>query len=85
MISCRPHYLPREFSSILSVAVYFPPQTDAGTKAALNELYKAISKQVNAHPEAVLLVAGTLMQANLNQFYLISTSMSHVQQEENIF
>jgi hypothetical protein len=32
MISCRPHYLPREFSSVFFVAVYIPPQTDAGTK-----------------------------------------------------
>jgi hypothetical protein len=52
MISCRPHYLQREFSSILFVAIYLPPQTDAGTKTTINELYKAISKQVNAHPEA---------------------------------
>ena len=35
-----------------------PPQSEAGTKTALNELYSAISKQENAHPEAVLLVAG---------------------------
>ena len=39
-------------------AVYIAPQTDAGTKTSLNELYTAISKQENAHPEAVLLVAG---------------------------
>ena len=58
MITCRPHYLPREFSSILFVAVYSPPQTDAGTKTVLNELYKAIRKQENAHPEAALIVAG---------------------------
>ena len=58
MINCRPHYLPREFSSILFVAVYLPPQTDAGTKTALNQLYKTINKQENAHPEAALLVAG---------------------------
>ena len=58
MISCRAHYLPREFTSILFVAVYLPPQTDADTKTALNELYKSISKQENAHPEAALLVAG---------------------------
>ena len=77
MISCRPHYLPREFSSILFVAVYLPPQTNAGTKTALNQLYKAISKQENAHPEAALLEAG-----DLNLFHLISTSMSHVQPEE---
>ena len=57
MISCRPHYLPREFSSILFVAVYLPPQTNAGPKTALNQLYKAIRKHENTHPEAVLLVA----------------------------
>ena len=58
MISCRPHYLPREFSTIFFGAVYLPPQTDAGTKTTLNELYKAISKQKNAHPQVGLLVAG---------------------------
>jgi hypothetical protein len=57
MISWRPHYLPRVFSSIFFRAVYLPPQTDAVTKIALNALYKAISKQENAHPEVVLLVA----------------------------
>ena len=56
MISWSPHYLPRELS-IFFVGVYLPPQTDAGTKTALNELYKAISKQENAHPEETLLVA----------------------------
>ena len=52
MISCRPHYIPREFSSVFFIAVYIPPQTDAGTKSALNGLYSAISKQENTHPEA---------------------------------
>ena len=55
MISCRPHYLPRVFSSIFFVSVYLPPQTDAGTKTALN--FKAISKQENAHSEVALLVS----------------------------
>jgi hypothetical protein len=58
MINCRPHYLPREFSSQLFVAVYLPPQTDAGTKTALSQLYKEISKQETEHPKAVLLVVG---------------------------
>jgi hypothetical protein len=57
MISFRPHYLPREFSSILFVAIYLPPQSEAGTKTALKQLYKAISKEENTHPEAALLVA----------------------------
>jgi hypothetical protein len=55
-------------SSIFFVAVYLPPQTNAGTKTAL-ELYKAISKQENAHPEAVLLMAGDFNTGNLNPFY----------------
>ncbi|CDQ92989.1 unnamed protein product [Oncorhynchus mykiss] len=52
MISCRPHCLPSELSSVVFVAVYIPPETDAGTKTTLNELFKAIGKQENAHPEA---------------------------------
>jgi hypothetical protein len=43
---------------VLLVAIYLPPQSKAGTKTALNQLYKAISKEENAHPEAALLVAG---------------------------
>ena len=31
-ISCRPHYLPREFSSVFFVAVYIPPQSEAVNK-----------------------------------------------------
>ena len=31
MISCRPHYLLREFSSVFFVAVYIPPQNEVGT------------------------------------------------------
>jgi hypothetical protein len=58
MMSCRQHYLPIELSSILFISVYLPPQTDAGTKTALNQLYKDISKQENAQPEEVVLVAG---------------------------
>ena len=58
MISCRLHYLQREFSSVFFVAIYIPPQSEAGTKIALNELYYAIRKQKNAHPEAALLAAG---------------------------
>jgi hypothetical protein len=39
------------------VAIYLPPQTDAGTKTALTELYRATSIEENAHLEQPLLVA----------------------------
>jgi hypothetical protein len=58
VINCRPHYLPREFSTILFVAVYLPPQTYAGIKTTLSQLYKKISKEETTHPEVALLVAG---------------------------
>ena len=58
IIICRPHYLPRAFSSIFFGAVDLPPQTNAEAKTALKELYTAISKKEIAHPEAALLVAG---------------------------
>ena len=45
-------------SSVFFVAVYIPPQSEAGTKTALNEQYFTNSKQENAPPEAALLVAG---------------------------
>ena len=74
----QPTLLTIEFSV---VAVYLPPQTDACTKTALNELYTAISKQEDAHPEAPLLVAGNVNAGKLNFFYLISTSVLNVEPE----
>jgi hypothetical protein len=65
MISSRPHYLQREFSSVLFVAMYLPPQNKAGTKTTLSQLYKAISKEEHAHPEAALLVCGNFNTGKL--------------------
>ena len=65
MISCRPDYLTREFPSVFFVAVCIPLQTNAGAKTTLNELYSAINKHQNTHPEAVLLVAGDLNAGKL--------------------
>ena len=36
--------------------VYLPTQTDAGTKAALNPLFRAISKQEHANPDPQLFI-----------------------------
>jgi hypothetical protein len=69
MISCRPHYLPREFSSVLFVVVYIPLQSEVGTKIALNELYSAISKQENALPEVALLLTGAFNAGKLKSVF----------------
>ena len=76
MISCRPHYLLREFLSVFFVAVYIPQQSVAGTKTALNELYSTISKQENIHTEAALLVAGDFNAGKLKSF--VSNFYQHV-------
>ena len=44
---------------------YLPPQTDAGTKTALSQLCKDISKQETTHPETTLLVAGAINAGKL--------------------
>ena len=87
---CSPEvvYLPREFSAILIGAVYLPPQTDAGTKTTLNQLYKAISKQENAHPEAVLLVAGDVTAGKLkNRFtsFLPACHMCNQRKKDHLY
>ena len=88
MIHCRPHHLPREFSAIFFVDVYLPPQTDAGTKTSLSELYKAISEQENAHPEAALLVAGEFnagkLKSVLPHFYQHVTCATRGTEEKKL-
>lgn len=64
-ILCRPFYLPREFSAVIPIAVYIPPQ--ANTISALSSLHDVISKHLSDHPDAALLVIGDFNKANLKQ------------------
>ncbi len=59
---CRPFWLPREFTAIIITAVYIPPQ--ANTDQALKELYRNISEQETAHPDAAFVVTGDFNKAN---------------------
>jgi hypothetical protein len=71
------------FSSKFFVTFYIPPQSDAGTKIALNELHSAISKQENVHPEATLLVAWDFNAGKLKT--VLPNFYQHVNnQRENI-
>ncbi len=62
-VQCRPFYLPREFTTIIIMAVYIPPS--ANTKEALSILYRSISKLQSTHSEDVFIVAGDFNQANM--------------------
>lgn len=62
-VSCRPFYLPREFTVVIVMAVYIPP--DANVSAALSLLLDTINKQQLAHPDGALIVAGDFNRACL--------------------
>ena len=64
-IKCRPHYLPRKFTSVVIVAVYIPPQ--ACTKTALTVLHDALNSYQASDPMAALAVAGDFNKANLKK------------------
>jgi hypothetical protein len=67
MVSCRPFYLPRAFSSVIIMAVYIPPQANA--TLAFNELYGAINKQTAIQSQHFWWPA-TLTQGDLKLSYL---------------
>ncbi len=62
-VRCRPFYLPREFTVIVITAVYIPPHAHITT--ALGYLLTAISKQQQAHPDGVFIIAGDFNRASL--------------------
>ena len=55
-VKYRPFKLVRELSSVMIVVAYIPPQ--ANVKLALEELYCLISSNMNAYPEAAVIMAG---------------------------
>ena len=70
IIKCRPFYLPREYTAILLVSVYIPPNNNNSNRNdALNELYQHISEQQTAHPDAFLIIAGDFNHADLKSVF----------------
>ena len=66
-VKCRPFKLVRELSSVVIIAVYIPPRANA--KLALEELYCLISGQMNANPEAAVIVAGDFNHVELKAVF----------------
>ena len=60
MISCRPHYLPREFSSIFFIAVYLPPWREAKV-SLLPKSGKAVFTGFNSRPINLLSALSKLL------------------------
>ena len=54
IINCRPFYSPREFSSVVLVGVYIPPEVNAAK--AINQLADQILSMENANPDSVVIV-----------------------------
>ncbi|KAK0137684.1 hypothetical protein N1851_026114 [Merluccius polli] len=66
-VKCRPFKLVREFCAVIITAVYIPPRANA--KLALEELYRFISEQMNAYPEAAVIVAGDFNHVELKAVF----------------
>ncbi len=62
MLLCRSFWLQREFTAVIIMAFYIPPQ--ANTDQALRELYGNISEQETANPDAAFVVTGDFNKAN---------------------
>lgn len=83
----KPFYLPREFSSVIIVAVYIPPSTSANDKAngTLDEIYGIISELLTVHLDSFFIVTedfnNTLLKRVLLKFHQHIDFATH---EENM-
>ena len=62
-IRCCPFYLPREFQSVISIAVYVPPE--ANTNTAIGQLSTIQTKHENENPGAFTITGDDFNQSNL--------------------
>eukprot|EP00061_Rhincodon_typus_P005266 g24562.t1 len=67
-VKCRTYYTPREFTSVILIAVYIPPHADVTNTQDV--IHTATSTLETKFPEALFIVAGDFNQANLNTVFL---------------
>ena len=56
IINCRPFYSPRQFSSVVLVGVYIPPEVNVAK--AINQLVDQVLAVENANPASAVIVIG---------------------------
>ena len=65
IVICRPFYLPREFTSVIVVAVYIAPCANANAYEVLRPLFDVISALLTKHPDSFVVVAGDFNHISL--------------------
>ena len=74
-VSMRPHYLPREFTHVIAIAVYIPPSKKKAEEAC-GVISSTVSRLQTQHPNALLLISGDFNQASLSK--TLPTFKQHV-------
>ena len=63
-VNCKPFYSPREFSSVVLLGVYIPP--DANVTSAINKLTTRVLAAETTYPDSVIIILGDFIHTNLN-------------------
>lgn len=80
-VSCRPYYLPREFSNVIVLVVYIPPSANA--KLANDTIARAAHSLLSHTPDALIIINGDFNHCTLSstlpsfkQFFYMSNKES---------
>lgn len=82
-VSLRPHYLPREFTHVITVCVYIPSRADAAV--ACERIHSMVSRLQSQHPDALFLLSGDFNHhhSHFNSGCLFSVlGLSHPQKQD---
>ena len=63
-VSIRPYYLPREFSHVLCLTVYIPPEAD--NKEAAETIHTVTAELLTKSPNAFMAISGDFNQCSLS-------------------
>nr|XP_054604483.1 uncharacterized protein LOC107395178 [Nothobranchius furzeri]XP_054604484.1 uncharacterized protein LOC107395178 [Nothobranchius furzeri]XP_054604485.1 uncharacterized protein LOC107395178 [Nothobranchius furzeri] len=63
-VSCRPYYLPREFTSVVLATIYIPPSAIA--ENACDAISSVVAKLQTQHPNAFVAISGDFNHASLS-------------------